>query len=154
MHHEPTALVELATFDPPVARAVVAVLRRAGVPADAADADEAERSGGEAAVRVPPDRRDAALAIVAARMEDVRERVLEHERRVAPPAPPIDSAEPERPLVLERVRSLGFIAVALVPALVVTLANVQLPGVYVAAIVVGGIILLTAWRTGRIGGKR
>jgi hypothetical protein len=152
MRHESTP-VELASFDPPVARAVVAVLRRAGIAADAADLETAEHAGTEATVRVPPEHRDAALSLVAARMEAVRQHVLEHERRVAPPTvvEEADELEPRRPLVLERFRRLGFIAVALVPALVITLANVRLPGAYVAAIVLGGIVLLTAWRTGRFG---
>jgi hypothetical protein len=151
MPQEPTAPVELASFDPPVARAVVAVLRRAGVAAEASDVDTAEAAGGEATVLVSPAQRDAALALVAARMEDVRQHVLEHERRVAPPPEvvEVDDDEPRRPLVLERFRRLGFIAIALVPALVVTLANVRLPAAYVGAIVLGGIVLLTAWRNGR-----
>jgi hypothetical protein len=152
MRHEPTAPpVELATFDPPVARAVVAVLRRAGITAEAVNVDAAERAGGEATVLVPPDDREQALALVAARMEAVRQHVLEHERRAAPPAAPPegDDHEPRRPLVLERFRRFGFVAIALVPLLVVTLANVRLPAVYVGAFVLGGIALLTAWRNGR-----
>jgi hypothetical protein len=152
MRHEPTAPVELATFDPPVARAVVSVLRRAGIGADAVDLDTAELAGGEATVLVPPHQRDEALHLLAGRMEAIRQHVLEHERRAAPPAPSVevdDEAGPHRPLVLEQFRRFGFVAIALVPVLVVTLANVRLPGVYVGALVLGGIVLLTAWRNGR-----
>ena len=152
MPHEPTAPVELATFDPPVARAVVTVLRRAGIPAEAANLDVAEHTGGEAPVLVPPDHRDAALALIASRMEDVRHHVLEHERHAAPP-PSVDGDDLDaghgRPLVLDRLRRLGFVGVALIPLLVITLANVRLPAAYVAAIILGGIVLLTAWRNGR-----
>lgn len=158
MPHDHPPAVELATYDAPVARAVAAVLHRAGLPATTVGAEQA---GGETAVFVPHGRREEALTVIAARMEEISARAGAAAAASAGAARPGDGDAAaswqedggDRPLVLERFRSLGFVAVALVPILVVTLANVRLPLAYALAVVVGGMVLLTAWRNGRLGGR-
>lgn len=143
---------ELATFDPPLARAVVTVLRGAGLPASLGAG-----AAGQAAVLVPPERRGEAFAIMAARMDDIHAETAGAGAvpRPAPPPEPVawaDDGADHRPLVLERFRRFGWVAVALVPLLVITLANVRLPAGMVLALVVGSVVLLSAWRSGRMGG--
>lgn len=143
---------ELAAFDPPLARAVVTVLRSAGLPASLA-----AEAGGQAAVLVPPERRGEAFEVLAARMDDIHAEAAGAAGSPRPgPAPepvPWDDGAPPRPLVLERFRRFGWVAVALVPLLVITLANVRLPGSLMVALVIGSVVLLSAWRTGRMGGR-
>ncbi len=114
-----------------------------GVPAALAE------QPGEPAVVVPRTRRQEAFRVLSARMEQVHERAAAG--AAAAHATPAGAAdEPtHRPLVMERFRDMGFIAIALIPLLVVTLSNVRLPGAYVAAIVIGGMVGLVAWRNGR-----
>lgn len=148
---DPDLDTELATFEPALAAAVVQVLRRRGVPAS-----EGSSAGGEAAVLVPADRREDALRVLADRMEDI------HTEARGPALSPTQVAElhPDeddeatRPLVFERLRGLGLLPVLLIPLLVLTLANVRLPMAYSVVFVVGGMALVMAWRTGRIGGDR
>jgi hypothetical protein len=138
--------VPLADLDPPVARAVVAVLTRAGLPAAVAVHGAAAPIADELTVVVPESRREEALATMAASMEDIRAE-LDHVRpsRVAEE----DDQDEGRPLLFERLRSLGFLPVLLVPLLVVTLSQTRLAPVYAIAIIVGGGLVLVAWRDGR-----
>jgi hypothetical protein len=140
--------VPLADFDPPIADAVVTVLRRAGLPASVAGA-----TGDEATVVVPADRRAEAFAVLGRSMDAVHSELAEARAvavRRAPRTPPVDEyGEEHRPLVFERLRQFGFLAVLLVPLLVVTLAQVRLPAVYMAVAVIAGVVALTAWRNGR-----
>lgn len=153
---------ELAAFDPPLAEAVAAVLTGAGVPA-ALD----EAPGGERSVLVPAARRSEALAALASRMDEVQ--ALAAGRPRGPAGAVGDGGEHagagdaggehagagdaggQPPLVLERFRSFGWVAVALVPLLVIALARVRLPAGAMIALVVGSVVLLSAWRSGRLG---
>lgn len=142
---EPSRLTDptvLATFPTPLARAVVAVLTDSGVPAALAE------QAGEPAVVVPRTRRQEAFNVLSARMEEVQEHAAGAASAAAAPTDAADEPPP-RPLVMERFRDMGFVAIALIPLLVVTLSNVRLPGAYVAAIVIGGMVGLVAWRNGR-----
>ncbi len=131
--------IPLVTFDATTAAAVVAVLTRAGIGAWVA----AGTDGGEAEVWVAEADRERALSTLAARMEEVREEVLqstppgERPRRlrraawdadddVGPVAPGDvdDELRSGPPLVMERFRSLsGAMVVLLTPLLVITLAQ-------------------------------
>lgn len=138
----------IADFDPAVARAVTLVLRRAGIPATVVG-DGGEGGEEEVTVVVPDDRRAEALATMAASMEAIAAEQLRPVPRAALAATEDDEDEDGSPLVFERLRSLGFLPVLLVPLMVVTLAQVRLPGAYIAALIVGGMALLLAWRDGR-----
>jgi hypothetical protein len=142
--------VPLADFDPPIAEAVVTVLRRAGLPAAVGEATDEE-----ATVVVPADRREEAFAVLGRSMDAVHSELAEARAvavRRAPQPPELDEYGEEygRPLVFERLRQFGFLAVLLVPLLVVTLAQVRLPAVYMAVAVIAGVVALTAWRNGRL----
>lgn len=154
--HEATA--QLATFEPPLAEAVAAVLRREGVPATCQPADH-----GEVEVVVPASRRAEALSLLADGMEAIRE--LAHgsdgEDGTAGPGPGgratstgwHETSEPEeegRPIVMERLRRAGFgLAALLVPLLAVTAAGRGLPVGYTLVVFVGGLVALTWWRNRR-----
>jgi hypothetical protein len=158
--------VQLAEFDPPVATAVVTVLRRAGLPASLAGSGT---SADEVAVMVPAECREEALAAMASSMEAIRDELARSRaggRRAVDPAHggerdrPVTSAadahdaddaddELHRPLLFERLRSLGFLPVLLVPLLVVTLSQTRLPAIYAVAVIVGGGLVIVAWRDGR-----
>ncbi len=148
--------VPLAEFDPPMARAVAQVLRRAGVPATVSTEGAAD---GDVFVVVPEGRREEAFAVLARSMEDVQAaRRSDVPRGAARPQPAPegdaeaaveDELDHTRPLLFERLRELGFLPVLLVPLMIVALAQVRLPGGYTAALVIGGIVALYAWRTGR-----
>jgi hypothetical protein len=143
--------VPLSEFEPLLAHAVVSVLQRAGVPASLAMGDA---SRDEAVVLVPAERREEAFAVLAGSMDAVHEELRARVPRAAAPRPevaaaPGDDDEVGRPLLFERLRSLGFLPVLLIPLLVVTLAQVRLPAAVTAAIVIAGMVLLTAWRNGR-----
>jgi hypothetical protein len=148
----PDTTVLLATFDPSVALAVVDVLRRRGVRAWAvADAASDPSSGalpGEAAVRVPEERREDALRVLADAMEEIAA------GRWAQDADgfeaPVWTEDPHedvpRPLVLERLRRFGGVGLLLVPLLILTL---QLPPFdlrYGVLLLVGTMIVLVALR--------
>jgi hypothetical protein len=150
------APVPLADFDPPVARAVIRVLRRAGVPADVHEPATAGAGEDGVTVLVPGERRDEAMAALAAGMDAIQEEL----RRQAPPehgpgggtaasASAPEDAEEEPPLVFERLRRLGFLPVLLVPLLVVTLSQIRLSAVYAFVLLVGGAAAVVAWRDRR-----
>lgn len=154
------ASAQLATFDPPLADAVVTVLRREGIPArsEPVDQDQVE-------ITVPADRREQALSLLAGRMEAVHELVggsgevktVESEGIPSPAGDP-DGGEsedlwegeveaPERPLLMERLRGVGYgLAALLVPLLVITVAGRNLPAGYALAVFVGGLVAITWWR--------
>lgn len=149
------ATVPLAEFEAPVAEAVVAVLLRSGLPASLGEVSRRPGEGAEVEVLVPADRRSEAMAAMAASMEAVQEELRRRggdgpgsEGRGAAEEPE-EHEEQERPLLFERLRALGFLPLLLVPLLIVTLAQVRLPSVYMVAVVVGGMVVLYAWRDGR-----
>ncbi len=117
--------VALTTFDDRTARAVVVVLRRAGV-----DASSVAGPDGETDVTVPEPDRDRAMQVLGSRMEEVAQAVaagdVEEQRRARPAPPPRDAEDDVHagpPLVMERFRRMRYLAVILmVPLLVVTLA--------------------------------
>jgi hypothetical protein len=147
-----TPTEELASFDPLLAEAVTAVLLQAGVPAALG-----EPAGGERTVLVPRSRREEALAMLAARMDEVQALATtgaglpDHGRAVAA-YDDLGDAEDDRPLVLDRFRSFGWVAVALVPLLIISLANIRLPSGILLVLVIGSVVILSAWRTGRFPG--
>lgn len=119
---------------------MAATLRDAGIPAALTSGDD------EVTVFVPATRRDQALTVVSARMEEI---VAAATADPDPPSQAADVPDPQRPLLFERLRGLGFVPIALAPLLVVSLANVRLPGAYTAALIIGGMVGLVAWRNGR-----
>lgn len=153
------ASAPLATFDPPVARAVVTVLRRQGVPARTGDQPS---SVDEAEVLVPGDRREEALTLLAARMEEVSALAAPgqgaDQEDTAPPVtspvttsgwhPDAGADEGEgRPIVMERLRAMGLgIAALLVPLLVIVYAAPSLPVRWALVVFVGGLVAVYAWR--------
>lgn len=131
---------ELAAFDPPIARAVVAVLRSEGLRAWLIE----EPAGDALLVHVVPEDRSAALAALTRRMEEVRERAGEEAEIGAGPG----LAEP--PLVMERFRRAGLaVGILLAPLLVVTLARTRLSLGMTLLIVVGGAVALMLARHSR-----
>lgn len=137
----------VTTFDARTARAVVTVLRRAGIAAravaDAVDADEVD-------VRVPAPQRNAAMAVLAERMEEVRDEALRadtRERRpqrlpTPPPGPQDDDVRGGPPLVMERFANLGLaVVIVMVPLLALTLATPSLPR---QARVIGFVVVVVA----------
>jgi hypothetical protein len=131
------ATTHLETYSAPLALAVVEILREGGIPAWAQD-PSGHRSG-ELAVRVPEGLRAEALAMVANRMEEIH--------GAAGAAPPTgEDDEASRPIILERFRRLGFLALLLAPLLVVTLASPRLPRPLALVVLVGGMVAILAWR--------
>jgi len=143
MHPDHGTSAQLATFDPPVAEAVVAVLRREGIPASVEPLDHAE-----AEVRVPAARRDEALSVLAGHMEAVRQLVESVDGGdTAGPGPPDEPGdETGPPLVMERLRSMGLgIVLVLAPLLVITLAAPDLPIGYSLVVFVAGLVAVVYW---------
>lgn len=150
--------VQLATFDPPLADAVVTVLRREGIPARSAPLDHEQVE-----VTVPTDHRDRALALLASRMEAIRD--LARGAGESGPAEPgtlsasgdaptpqegEEEEEAQRPLLLERLRRVGYgVAALLIPLLAVTVAGGNLPAGYALAVFIGGLVAVTWWRSRR-----
>lgn len=138
---------QLATFDPPLAEAVLAVLSGAGFEAslEPLDHDEVE-------VRVPAARRAEALALLADRMEEIHDRVAEPGTTTVTPVPPTDrydrtDDEDGPPIFLERLRRMSLgVVVLLAPLLVISLAGVNLPIGYALALFVVGLVAVVYWR--------
>lgn len=142
--------VPLTTFDERTARAVVAVLHRAGVPAAARPA-----GGEEVEVTVPEGDREAAMRILGTRMEEVRDAVGAADRsarthpRSRPPEPDPDDVHAGPPLVMERLRNLSWLAaVFLVPLLAVTIAGPVRGDLRIlfAVVLMTAVALLLWWR--------
>lgn len=50
------------------------------------------------------------------------------------------------PLVMERLRKFGWVAVVLAPLLVITLAQISIGVEWAIIVFVGGLVAITAWR--------
>jgi hypothetical protein len=144
MRFEPRSRVLLDTYEPRLADAVASVLRRHGTAA------WTEPTGaGEVAVHVPAAARDSAMRTLAERMEEVHAALAAAAAPAGRPAPEPAAApddDPARPIVLERIRRLGFLAALLVPLLVVSLAAPGMPMSVALAVFVGGLVAVTALR--------
>ncbi|HWH31329.1 MAG TPA: hypothetical protein VNU01_01515 [Egibacteraceae bacterium] len=57
-----------------------------------------------------------------------------------------DSDEDGPPLVMERLRKFGWVAVVLAPLLVITLAQISIGVEWAIIVFVGGLVAITAWR--------
>lgn len=139
---------QLATFDPPLAEAVVTILHAEGIPTSVEPLDHHEVE-----VRVPAARRDEALALLADRMEQIHELVARAGSVTATPLPLTDHAGDAEedgsggPIVLERLRRMGLgVAVLLAPLLVITLSGVNFPLGYALALFVVGLVAVVYWR--------
>ncbi|HWB72363.1 MAG TPA: hypothetical protein VG452_09090 [Egibacteraceae bacterium] len=133
---EPRDAVELDAFAPALAQAVEAVLRREGLPA------RTQAAAGDWAVLVPDGRRDEAFALLARHMDEVQ--ALARGQPAPPAADPDDADGP--PIVMERLRRMGFLALLLAPLLVVTLASAGMPLRYALALFLLGVVVVAAWR--------
>lgn len=152
---------QLATFDPPLADAVVTVLRREGIPAHSEPvADD------QVEITVPADRREQALTLLAGRMEAVNELVngsgdvttVDSESPPTGERRPVEGEDlqgdgeeaPQRPLLMERLRRVGYgLGALLVPLLVITVAGRNLPAGYALVVFIGGLVAITWWRSRR-----
>lgn len=129
---------------------MAATLREHGVPADVVGRDEA------ADVVVPAARRDEALALMAARMDEIRDRVRDGEPEPARTGQPDGHdgdaddvpAPGSRPLVTERLRQLWPVPVLLVPLLVL-LGMGSLPANFAVMVVLAGMAVVLAMRQRR-----
>lgn len=129
----PAAVVEV---DAPLADAIVALLRRRGCPAWTGERDDGS------VVLVPQGRRDEALRLIAAAMDDL---AASHDDRRPPAIGGAGDEEPGRRMLLPRLRGAG-IAILLVPVLVVALSAVNIPAQYAAVLVVAGMAAIVALR--------
>lgn len=129
----PEVVVEV---NAPLADAIVAALRRRRCPAWTAESD------GGYVVLVPQGRRDEALQLISAAMDDL---AASHDDRRQPAIADADEEEPGRRLLLPRLRGAG-IAILLVPMLVVALSAVHLSARYAAVLVVAGMAAIAALR--------
>jgi|GEM_PF-3645722 len=152
---------ELADFAPPLATAVASTLREHGVAAEVEGQDSTR-------VLVPASQRDEAVAIMAARMEEIRGRTqrsgtggeaVDEEppaRTRAPSSQPARDPEPRavddepatRPLLTERLRRLWPLALLLVPA-VALLGQARVPLDLVPVVLIGGMALVLMLRQRR-----
>lgn len=138
---------QLATFDPPLAEAVLTVLSGAGFEAtlEPLGHDEVE-------VRVPAARRAEALAVLADRMEEIHDLVAEPGTATVTPVPLTDrydqtDDEDGPPIFLERLRRMSLgVVVLLAPLLVISLSGVNLPIGYALALFVVGLVAVVYWR--------
>lgn len=141
---------QLATFDLPLAEAVVTVLEQEGIATIVAPLD-----GQEVEVRVPADRRDEALALLADRMEQIHALVQGAGAATATPLPLTDGPtrttddhddETGPPIVMERLRRMSFgLVILLAPLLVISLSG-ALPLGYALALFILGLVAIVYWR--------
>lgn len=61
------------------------------------------------------------------------------------PGEPGEDDEHGPPLVMERLRRFGWLAVVLVPLLVITLAQTFMSTEWALIVFVGGLVAITAW---------
>ena len=142
MASDPTTSEPLASFDPPLAAAVAAVLRAHGIAAS-----EHDEAGGEVGVRVPAGRREEAFAVVADQMDAIRD-LTAPSPDDEPVAGGVDGAAEREPvIVLDVLRRYGVVLVlVLAPLLVVTLSRPSMPLAFALAVVVGGAAAIVWWR--------
>lgn len=138
---------QLATFDLALAEAVVTVLEQEGITTIVAPHD-----GQEVEVRVPADRRDEALALLADRMEQIHQLVNDAGAATATPLSLTDGTAPDTddetgpPIVMERLRRMSFgLVILLAPLLVISLSG-ALPIGYALALFIIGLVGIVYWR--------
>ena len=61
-------------------------------------------------------------------------------------APPDEELGAERPLVMERLRRMGVVALILGPLLVITLSAPGMPLALGLVIYIGALVVIVAWR--------
>lgn len=139
----------VADFPPDLAEAVAATLRAHGMTAEVVERAEA------AEVVVPAARREEAVSLMAAQMDEIRERVGDDEPQGGGPAPTEpapgggDSDEPgPPPLATERLRQLWPVPVLLVPLLVL-LGSASVPANFAVLVLIGGMVAVVALRQRR-----
>ncbi len=140
-------LVPLVAFDPSTARAVVEVLRRAGITAMSEPLGD-----GDDEVRVPEAKRGLALTVLSDNMERIAAAVAQERRKADEPAAVPDPDDPSAgpPLVMERFRRMGFVPILLlVPLLALTLGTPGLPRWLGMAILVALVVALVVGRMTR-----
>lgn len=140
---------QLATFDLPLAEAVVTVLEQEGIATIVAPHD-----GQEVEVLVPAERRDEALALLADRMEQIHQLVKDAGAATATSLPLTDRTVPDTtdddetgpPIVMERLRRMSFgLVILLAPLLVISLSG-ALPIGYALALFILGLVGIVYWR--------
>lgn len=139
----------VADFPPDLAEAVAATLRAHGMTAEVVERDEA------AEVVVPAARREEAVSLMAAQMDEIRERLGEDEPQRGGPGPteppPANGGGEEpgsAPLATERLRRLWPVPVLLVPLLVL-LGSASVPANFAVLVLIGGMVAVVALRQRR-----
>lgn len=142
----------VADFPPDLADAVVATLRAHGM-----SAEVVERGEGVEVV-VSATRRDEALSLMAAQMDEIRDRLTEgaHDPLPAAPEPQAsdddaDAGGSHQPLATERLRRLWLVPVVLVPllALLGLLGSGSVPANFAVLVLIGGMVVVVALRQRR-----
>lgn len=138
----------VADFPPDLAEAVAATLRAHGMAAEVVEHGEA------AEVVVPAARRDEAVSLMAAQMDEIRDRLDDEPQRAGPEPgePPPESGEGREtgspPLATERLRQLWPVALLLVPLLVL-LGSASVPANFAVLVLIGGMVAVVALRQRR-----
>lgn len=138
----------VADFPPDLAEAVAATLRAHGMAADVVE------HGDAAEVVVPAARREEAVSLMAAQMDEIRDRLDDEPRHARPartePSPDgSDGQEPgSPPLATERLRQLWPVPVLLVPLLVL-LGSASVPANFAVLVLIGGMVVMVALRQRR-----
>lgn len=142
----------VADFPPDLADAVVATLRAHGM-----SAEVVERGEGVEVV-VPATRRDEALSLMAAQMDEIRDRLTEGAQDPLPAAPEPQASDDDadaggspQPLATERLRRLWLVPVVLVPllALLGLLGSGSVPANFAVLVLIGGMVVVVALRQRR-----
>lgn len=142
----------VADFPPDLAEAVAATLRAHGMSAEVVE------QGEDAEVVVPAARRDEALSVMAAQMDEIRDRLGQgpaapapHAAETPPPSADDDAAGPNPPLATERLRRLWPVPVVLVPllALLGLLGSASVPANFAVLVLIGGMVAVVALRQRR-----
>lgn len=138
----------VADFPPDLAEAVAATLRAHGMAAEVVEHGEA------AEVVVPGARREEAVSLMAAQMDEIRDRLDDEPQRAgpAPTEPPPESGDEQEPgaplLATERLRRLWPVPVLLVPLLVL-LGSASVPANFAVLVLIGGMVAVVALRQRR-----